>query len=222
MKVMSTRTWLLIIAVAILCLVPCAIAQTDTLTYTGFYSGSDYGYGTGPYGVQIGTTTYNMICDDFYDEIGSGQSWTATAHTYSDLTNTLFGGQSGASTNYAEAITLAYALLFNTQGTAGSYTNNMIQFAIWAIFDPAAVQGKVSLTDWNAIQAWITWAKTNQLSLSALANWIIWTPANCQAGNCGGQEFFQYVPEGGAALGYLLFAGVSCFGAMFFRRRLAA
>jgi hypothetical protein len=92
----------------------------------------------------------------------------------------------------------------------------MIQFAIWAIFDPKGVQGLVSATDWNAICGWISWAQTNQLSAGALASWIIWTPS-CTggAGTCVAQEFFQYVPEGGAALAYMLLAGIACFGAMF-------
>jgi hypothetical protein len=223
MKMTMIGKLFLMVAVALLCLAPCALAQTVTLTYDGFYAGSDYGYGTGPYGLLInGGPQINMICDDFYDEIGSGQSWTANANTYASIGNTLFGTQPGAATEYKEALTLAYALLFNTQGTAGSYTNNMIQFAIWYIFDPSAVTAKVNGTDLGVIQGWVAWALANPTS--TLANWIIWTPTNsqgqsCTAGSCAGQEFFQYVPEGGAAALYLLLAGVSCFGAMFFRSR---
>lgn len=211
----SAKLWVMV-ALLVLCMAPFALAQTDDLTFTGGYQGADYGLATGPYTIQVnGGQTYNMICDDFSDEIYQGKTWTATPNTYSSLSSLLFGTQSGAATEYANAITLAYALMFNTQGAAGSYTNNMIQFAIWAIFNPSAVQGTVSQADWKVICGWISWAQSNQLSASALASWIIWTPQNCVAGGCGGQEFFQYVPEGGAALAYLLLAGVACFGAVF-------
>ncbi len=69
-------------------------------------------------------------------------------------------------------------------------------------------------------------------NLSAYANFLIISPlgANglvCTPGmgggtgsnSCPAQEFFQLVPEGGTALMYLMLAGVSCFGAMFFRSR---
>ncbi|MGA7686079.1 MAG: hypothetical protein WCC32_04795 [Terriglobales bacterium] len=218
MKIVTSRNWFLVGALAILCFAPYALSQeTADLTFTGGYSGADYGIATGPYTIQVnGGATYNMICDDYDDEIYDGSTWTATANTYANLSHTLWGGQTGAANEYANAITLAYALMFNTQGAAGSYTNNMIQFAVWAIFDPSAVKALVSSTDWSAIQGWISWAQTNQLSAGALASWIIWTPGcTTGPGTCGGQEFFQYVPEGGAALAYMLLAGIACFGAMF-------
>jgi hypothetical protein len=42
----------------------------------------------------------------------------------------------------------------------------------------------------------------------------------CQAGTgCAAQEFIARVPEGGAAIAYLVLAGLCCFGAMFLRSR---
>lgn len=219
MKITTNGKWLLVLAVALLCFAPCALAQTDTLELTGVPGGYDaYGYGSGPYSIQVGPPsgpTYNMICDDFYDEIGIGSQWSATATSFSNLSTSLFGNNA---TEYTEALTLAYAILFNTQGASN---NDLIQLAIWAIFDSSGVQGKVTAGDWATIQVWIAWAAAHPLSAGQLADFVIWTPTGCSgaAGSCAGQEFFQYVPEGGAALLYLLLAGVSCFGAMFFRSR---
>jgi len=224
MKITTTGKWLLVAAIAMLCFAPCALAQDPQLELTGVPGGYYDGYGVGPYSIQVGGpsgSTYGMICDDFYDDIGIGSQWSATANSFSNLSATLFKADPNLVPDYTEALTLAYAILFNTQGVSN---NALMQFAIWAIFDPSAVQAKVSGSDWTTIQGWITWAASHPLSAGQLANFIIWTPTNCPTGpgSCVGQEFFQYVPEGGAALLYLLLAGVSCFGAMFFRSRRIA
>jgi len=60
-------------------------------------------------------------------------------------------------------------------------------------------------------------------------NLVLYTPQNglgtgwCSTpGTCKSQEFFGLVPEGGAALIYLLLAGITCFGAIFYSRRQTA
>jgi hypothetical protein len=59
--------------------------------------------------------------------------------------------------------------------------------------------------------------------LLEFSNVLILTPTvngqTCTAGGCREQEFFEVVPEGGGTFGYLLLAGLSCFGAMFMRSR---
>src|SRR5271169_3197743 len=59
---------------------------------TGFYDGSINNVNVGP-----GQSSPGMICDDYYDNITSGEHWTATAYQVSTLNasnigNTLFGG----------------------------------------------------------------------------------------------------------------------------------
>ena len=62
----------------------------------------------------------------------------------------------------------------------------------------------------------------------AFNNLVVYTPMNgpndpCgQGGSCVSQEFFGMVPEGGAVLMYLLLAGVTCFGAIFYSQRRTA
>lgn len=231
-KTTTNAKWFLAAAVALMCLAPCAIAQ-ETLTLKGVEGGYDaYGFGSGPYSIQVGTgASYNMICDDFTDEIQIGDYWTATPlrvnGTGSNITSALFGSQAGALTEYEEAAYLSYAILFNTG--LGGYSNDNLQLAVWAIFNSASVKNVVcgatcsgaGLTEWNLIQTIIsTYASSGTLNL--LQAFTIWTPVpgTCSgSAGCSGQEFFQYVPEGGAALLYLLLAVGSCAGAMFLRSR---
>jgi hypothetical protein len=222
MKIMTNGKWLLLVAVALLCFAPSALAQQQ-LELTGVNGNSYDGIYIGPYDIQVGGSggsTYGMICDDFNDDIEIGSTWKANpvSVSASTLSETLFGGQSGALLGYQEAAALSYAILFGNQGA----TNNaLMQYAIWAIFSPTQVQAYLSSTgygsEWAAIQSLIAWAKQNA-SQSLLSEFIVWTPTNCVSGGCGGQEFFQFVPEGGAAWMYLLLGGMICFGAMFYSR----
>jgi hypothetical protein len=69
----------------------------------------------------------------------------------------------------------------------------------------------------------LQWIQANHsgMSLSQFANLFLYVPIpGSQTGSLGTpQEMWGNVPEGGAALLYLLLAGASCFGAMFFRSR---
>lgn len=215
----------LVVAIAFLCIVPCALAQ-QTLELTGVNGNNYAGIYIGPYNIQVGGpsgSTYGMICDDFNDDIQIGSTWQANpvSVSASTLSQTLFGGQSGALLGYEEAAVLSYAILFGNQSAT---TTSLMQYAVWAIFSPTQVQNWLKANDsnyaadWVTIQGMISSAK-GQASQSLLSQFVVWTPTNCQSGGCGGQEFFQYVPEGGAALMYLLLAGASCFGAMWMRSR---
>ncbi len=66
-------------------------------------------------------------------------------------------------------------------------------------------------------------AQGQSYSLGEFSNVLILTPTvngqTCTAGGCPEQEFFEVVPEGGAALAYLLLAGICCFGAVILRSR---
>lgn len=213
--------WLLMFAGVLLCVAPSVFAQTE-LELTGVNGNNYAGIYIGPYDIQVGGasgSTYPMVCDDFNDDIGIGSTWQANpvSVSASTLSQTLFGSQTGALQGYEEVAALTYAILFNTQGSSNTA---LMQYAIWAIFSPGQVQSWLQshdsnyAADWATIQSWIQWAAKNG-SQSLLSQFIVWTPQNCVSGGCGGQEFFQYVPEGGAALAYMLLAGLACFGAMF-------
>jgi hypothetical protein len=222
--------WLLVVGISLLCMAPCVLAQQTQLELVGVNGNNYAGIYIGPYDIQVGGSsgaTYGMICDDFNDDIGIGSTWTAQPISVSGttLSQTLFGSQSGALMGYEEAAALSYAILFGNQGSSA---NALMQYAIWAVFSPTQVQnwlkandGSNYAADWQTIQGLIAWAGQHT-SQSLLSEFVVWTPQNCQSGGCGGQEFFQYAPEGGSALMYLFMAGVCCFGAMWIRSRGAA
>jgi|ERR1700677_557920 hypothetical protein len=228
MKVTTKGKWSLVVGVVMLCFAPYVLAQqTQQLELVGVNGNNYAGIYIGPYDIQVGGPsgqTSGMICDDFNDDIGIGSTWTAKPISVSGgtLSQTLFGGQQGALQGYEEVAALSYAILFNNQG---STTNALMQYAIWAVFSPTQVQnwlkandGSNYAADWATICGYISWASQHG-SQSLLSEFTVWTPQNCQSGGCGGQEFFQFVPEGGSALMYLLFAGMFCFGAMWIRSR---
>jgi len=101
-------------------------------------------YYIAPYEISVGGTTYELICDDAYDEITMGETWTATTETFSNLTSSnptnpaLFATQSNGGafglTGYQEAAWLAQQITANWTSdptTAGEY-----QYALWDLFDP--------------------------------------------------------------------------------------
>ena len=87
--------------------------------------------------------------------------------------------------------------------------------------------GNTSNPDYQAVQALVAVAAANYASATNLGSIAFYTPVGCAGvglGSCtqngqGVQEFGGKVPEGGAAAMYLLLAGVTCFGAMFYSRR---
>jgi hypothetical protein len=220
---------ILLSGAALLLFVPFVLGQNTNMSFNGGYQGSNWTYGnetvgTGFYdgsinGVQVGPgqSSAGMICDDFRDNIYSGETWTANAINASTLTSnigqTLFGGSIGLA-GYQEAAYLVYQM-FTTSPNAA--TQAAYSEAIWALtgsgVDPSKLTG-LALTLYNCVKA-----GGETLSASQLASLWIYTPT--VPGGKNAQEMWGMVPvpEGGAALGYLFLAGLSCFGAMFVRSR---
>ena len=229
MKSTTKGKWSLVVGIVMLCFAPYVLAQqAQQLELVGVNGNNYAGIYIGPYDIQVGGPTgqtSGMICDDFNDDINIGSTWKANPVSVSSgtLMNTMFGSAGASLTMYEEAAALSYAILFSNQGATA---NALMQYAVWAIFSPGAVQswlqandGANYLADWNTIHADIAGAGGSQ---SLLSEFVVWTPQNCKSGKCGAQEMFQFVPEGGSALMYLLLAGIFCFGAMWIRSRGAA
>ena len=135
-------------------------------------------------------------------------------------------------TLYSEAGWLALAML-NFAGTQQGYYS----YALWAVFDPADVLNWLKNANDTAACKAVFGNNCTSTSVSAgsllynaqqnygnknYSNLLIYTPKGCGlVGSCLEQEFFQRVPvpEGGSALLYVVLAGISCFGAIFFSRR---
>jgi hypothetical protein len=225
---------------ALLCLGATARAQSVvSVEFTGSYTttwgnaGGDYGAGI--YGGVInGGSSPGIICDDFNDEIYSGESWKANAYQASQLTatdpstglpyldDTLFGSKIGF-TGYAEMAMVVSAMFSGSSSVAGvtGLTQAELASVLWDIGLGGGLQGldAKALKLFAALQSYFTTstAKAYMNSMSSL--WIL-TPS--QLGPLEPQEMWTeslMVPEGGAALLYLLIAGISCFGGIFTQKR---
>jgi hypothetical protein len=232
------------VGIAALSLAPWAVAQNVTLTSAG--SNVADGIYVSPYYATVnGATNTPIVCDDFADNSYLNTPWTANVQSFSSLSsslaNTAWGGVPGALKLYEEAAWLTMTLLRQPAGSAGQVNYS---YAVWAVFDPSGVINQLKLygdtATCNAIfgagnncssttvtGGLLGGAQGQSYSLSQFANVVILTPVisvngkpqTCTAGGCPEQEFIELVPEGGAAMAYLLLASVCCFGAMFLRSR---
>jgi hypothetical protein len=174
----------------------------------------------GPYYATVnGVANTAVICDDFADESYIGHSWNYTANNFSSLGSALWGSQTS---NYDAAAWLTLQML-SLNGSASNATQvGYLSYAIWSLFDKGALNG-LSSTQLAGVDAWLAKVPGN-LNPGQFANFLLLTPQGCTngPGSCPGQEFMMMVPEGGAAAMYLLLAGLTCFGAMLYRRRRQA
>lgn len=227
------RFFVLLFAGTAMYLAPALFAQNTSMYFNGGYQGNNWTYGsetvgTGFYdgsinGVQVGPGQAGgpgMICDDFNDNIYAGEHWTANGVSAASLTSssigqTLFGGLGVQ--GYGELAYLAYQMLSHP-GMDGA-TQAAYSEAIWALtggVNPASL----GTTAYGLYQGVLS--GTENLTQAQLASLWIYTPnPKTGLGNGEAQEMWGLVPvpEGGATLGYLLLAGISCFGAMFLRLR---
>jgi hypothetical protein len=233
---MTKRALLALLAVFVMGLAPTLLAENLTLNGTG-NDEMDNVY-VGPYSATINNVSnQQVICDDFADESKPGTSWAVTQNSFSDIQNTLWGqfyidiygyskGLQIATQLYTEAGYIALQMMASNNPTQTGY----MSFAIWYLFDPSQVTAYLGNNNqhnpneaiWNGLLAVLAAASGKTLTAAQMASIAIFTPTNCPfPGACAGQEFLEVMPEGGAALLYLLLAGTACFGA-FRSRRLRA
>jgi hypothetical protein len=194
---------------------------------TGFYYGSVNGVAVGPHDSSPG-----YLCDDFKHEIQVPESWQAHAFQVSNLlTNwgtlggsTMFGGSVGPA-GYLEMAILVEATFSNLAGITGvsGATADDVSAVLWCITGgPGSACNSLTAKS-SALMAWLQGRNLGSYRASEFANLWLYVPIpGSQTGKLGtAQEMWGNVPvpEGGAALLYLLLAGVSCFGTMFFRSR---
>lgn len=219
--------------------------QVVSVQFTGGYTGlfpitsgpyAGYDAGAGVYTATInGQSSPGIICDDFNDEITSGETWNANEYQVStlvssgNLNSTLFGSAIGVQ-GYAEVAVLVSALFSNPNGVGG-ITPGELSSAIWDITTPGGITGldgtATALVNYVeglfGVGSGSTTAQINAATnyLASLSNlWILTPDPLTGVGSGEPQEMFTLqVPEGGAALMYLLLAGLSCFGAMFLNLR---
>jgi len=211
--------------------------EVVSVEFTGGYS-TTWGNNSGDYGAGIYTATINgatsssgIICDDFNDQVTTNETWNAKAYQASSLASgnindTLFGSTIKL-TGYAEVATLV-SMMFSGSSTYGSITGITqaeISSAIWDLTLGGTnlvekLQGLDSKAQALVSAVYLAFNGNNTASqtyLATLTNLWILTPT--PLGPHEPQEMWTMLPEGGAAFMFLLLAGASCFGAMFFKYR---
>jgi|HubBroStandDraft_4_1064222.scaffolds.fasta_scaffold385577_1 hypothetical protein len=162
-------------------------AQADgapiLVTLTGVNGSSANGVYTSPYFATVnGGQGVGIICDDYWHEVYIGESWWATANTFSTLDQARFQGPDSASTllMYEEAAFLIEQLALDPGAT------NDISFAIWSIFSPGVPS--TANSGW-----WLAYAQSQTYAPGEFANFEILTPTDSGPGSP--QEYLVMVPE---------------------------
>ena len=235
----SVSGLLLVATVALVCIASTAVGQTSVpMSFDGYYSavscaGPEGCVGAGLYGgtingVNVGPNNNvpGMICDDYFDNITTGEHWTANGISAGSLTAsnigslTLFGSTMGlaAIKDYTEIAYLVSQMFFASPTQA---EHAAISEAIWYISSGGTSNsGAPSSTEQGYLTAALgAWANGNGVTLGQYANLYIFTPTPQGPGEAQEMWSTVAVPEGGAALGYLFLAGLCCFGAIFMRSR---
>jgi len=237
------RTLLLMVAVAFLLSVSFAFGQNVPMYFNGTYDGGTaLGAGAGYYegsinGVNVGSgySSPGMICDDYYDHIDGGENWKATGYSVSSLNagniaaDSLFGGAAHwGDLNGLTAIQGYEALAYVVSDMfANSGHQNDDSQVLWYLTSNAnahAGSPGIALSALSAGAQALVATVENTSNLKDLSTYTgLWLYTQPFAPP-GVQEMWGQipVPEGGAALMYLLLAGVTCFGAMFYSRRQSA
>lgn len=224
---------------ALLCAGLPAFGQTVvTVDFTGGYS-TTFDNSSGDFGAGVYTATINggkspgIICDDFNDEVTSGEVWKAKAYQASSLASgnigsTLFGNTIGL-TGYAEVATLVSMMFGNTANSYGGITGitqSELASAIWYITTPGGINGLDAKA--KLLVAAVELSFNGNVSkattyLATLTNlWILTPDPLTGVGSGEPQEMWTEglsFPEGGAGFMFLLLAGGACFGAMFLKYR---
>jgi hypothetical protein len=217
------------------CLAPAASAQ-DVVQFTGGYSSTFYGIPAGIYSGDVNGSSSSLVSDDLLNVSSPGEKWNATAIQASSLNssnidNTMFGKTIGLD-GYAEVGTLVSMMFGGITSYTGDgfhltgITQAEISAAIWDITTSGAISSVLDANSTDlvkALEAIFGNSKSSaaQTYLQSLKNLWILTPQSV-TGLGPGEMWTEggiSMPEGGAALLYLLLAGFTCFGALFIKAR---
>lgn len=146
---------------ALLCLSGVA-ARADSLKLVD--GGTDVmgGVYVGPYnftGTIAGQTgSFQLVCDDFSDEVYPGESWNVNVSTFPSLSNVEFSGTK----QYEE---VGWLLQQMNKNLGNAQTVGDIQWAVWDVFDAGVSShdpyGSISSTNQSNINDWLSLAESN-------------------------------------------------------------
>lgn len=173
----SRRTWVAaLVLMAGAWLTPPAIANLVEMTFVNPGALAQGGFYVGPYDFTVGSQPKSLVCDDFTAHISVGDKWNANVSTFSDLSQTKFAAAGLQS--YGEA-----AWLYE-QGLLHANAWGDIQYAIWAVFNPAPVVASSGWTDGSA--NWLATAQQQTYTANEFPGISIYTPTQLSGGP---QEF---------------------------------
>ena len=197
---------------------------------TGFYDGSINGVNVGP-----GQTSPGFICDDYYDNITTGEHWTATGYQVSSLNASNIGSDSlFGNANWSAVVSgwtgvqgyQALAYLANdmfTNGIGNSALQSSISQALWYLTS-LAIGRPLSLSSLDPTAcSLVAYVTTHSLpGLSSYSGLFLYTQPFNPTGpqEMWGQVNILAVPEGGSALAYLLIGALGCVAAVRQSRRI--
>lgn len=228
------------------CLAPLA-AQANpivSMELTGVQGPSLGSVYTDPYFAKVGpagltqdsqftaqnSTAIAIYCDDFYDDVHTGQVWQAMVTNLSQLSTTsvdttlMFHNTSAATqvTDYMAAAWLAEQIAgLNQNLSSGRTAAELDSYALWYIFDPNAISG-LSLTDRGAVKTDYNAALAAVLqdTPSDFSNIDVYTPVDSKPGCAGSQEYLAILPKTSAPEpSTLSLAGLALLAAAFAVRR---
>jgi len=187
----------------------------------------------GPYYASInGGVSTAVICDDFGDESYIPETWTADVFTPPNYTTTR-DAQKWAGLTVAQQKGFTVAEDYNMVGWLASEmlgnlsnptTVGELHFALWAVFDPAAIPFLDS-----ASQNWLSQAASYKDNSSYISDFTIYSPDTNYPISVGGtaisasnppQEFLVHTPEP-PALAFLGLDLSGLAGLVFLLRRRA-
>ncbi len=215
--------------------------QSNNFCLTGVGNGANLdGIYVSPYTAIVNNVQTSVICDDFYNDVEMGESWSvspaggetvgeaATIGLFgSQSANPLISGQTYAAAllGYEEVAFLSQQLILNLPSLSLSQ-QDLLSYSIWAVFDPTGVQawlGSATAAS-NMGVSWVT--VQNELSsitpadlAGDFSNVRIYTPSvpgtqTCPS--CGAPQEFVTVTTAEAPIVANLAVDFLAFGGLLF------
>lgn len=170
-------------------------AFADSVTFIGATGPVVGGVYVAPYQLQdsaiLGGATLNVVCDDYSDEVVSGETWNGQIENFSSngavSAGALFSGVANSTTLYDDAVYLYSEFLNGSADAAG------VNYAIWGLFDPSVVSGSAyASTDAAGLLAGVTQSELNNFNFTPYE--LITPTGNGSTGSRPQEYIYQDAP----------------------------